>query len=199
LAERLFNWGLGLSVLSWAALGLIQADAADRLTAVRLTVSGLNLIVGILFITRSRVVHHGSLAMIALCVPGVAVAGFALRLAPVPHQWPVPAAVLFVVGGAWTAVSFLFLGRSFAILPALRRIVSHGPYRFVRHPGYLGELLMVLACLLARPSLLAAAPLAAAVPLVVIRVLAEERTLGSAAEYAVYRDRVKYRLLPGVW
>jgi protein-S-isoprenylcysteine O-methyltransferase Ste14 len=199
LVERAFNWGLGLSLLSWSALGLIHAAPDDRLTAVRLTVSGLNGLIGILFVARAPILRHGSAAAIVLAVPGVAVAGLALRLAPLPHDWPLPAQVLFVGGAGLAAIAFTALGRSFAILPAVRGIVSRGPYRLVRHPGYLGELVMVLACFCAGPTLPRLAPLLAAVPLLMLRIRAEERELGAAVEYGAYAERVRHRLLPGIW
>jgi protein-S-isoprenylcysteine O-methyltransferase Ste14 len=199
LVERAFNWALGLSLLSWSALGLIHAEPDDRLTAVRLTVSGLNALVGILFVARAPVLRHGSIAAIGLAVPGVAVAGLALRLSPAPHEWPLAAQALFVAGAAFAAAAFTALGRSFAILPAVRGIVSRGPYRLVRHPGYLGELVMVAACFCAGPSPPRLAPLLAAVPLLMLRIRAEEQELETAVEYGAYAQRVRYRLLPGVW
>jgi protein-S-isoprenylcysteine O-methyltransferase Ste14 len=43
------------------------------------------------------------------------------------------------------------LGRSFGILVAVRKVVLRGPYRFIRHPIYLGYFLALLAMLLADP------------------------------------------------
>jgi len=200
LLERAFNWALGLSVLSWAVLGLVNAEPLDRLTPVRLTISALNLAVGALFVARAPAIRHGSVADIAVAVPGVAVAGAALKLAPAPHEWPLWAEVPFVAGAALALVSFVFLGRSFAILPAVRGVVVRGPYRLVRHPAYLGELLMVVGCYVARPAeLLGLLPLAFAVPLVVLRIRAEERALETAPDYGVYSGKVRWRLVPGVW
>jgi protein-S-isoprenylcysteine O-methyltransferase Ste14 len=44
---------------------------------------------------------------------------------------------------AWLLVSVLALGRCFGVLPEARGLVTRGPYRLVRHPVYLGE---ILAC-----------------------------------------------------
>lgn len=45
-----------------------------------------------------------------------------------------------VIAGAWLLVSVLALGRCFGVLPEARGLVIRGPYRFVRHPVYLGEI-----------------------------------------------------------
>jgi protein-S-isoprenylcysteine O-methyltransferase Ste14 len=199
LLERAFNWTLGLSVLSWAVLGLVNADPLDRLTPVRLTIGALNAVVGVLFVARAPLIRHGSVADVAVAIPAVAIAGFALKLAPPPHQWPVAAEMSFAAGAALALLSFVFLGRSFAILPAVRDVVVRGPYRLVRHPAYLGELVMVISCFAAGPTHLGLLPLAFAVPLVVLRIGAEERALGSLPEYRAYAERVRWRLVPGVW
>ena len=152
--ERIVNYLLGLSVISWAVLGLLHDPPDSRFTTVRITISGLNLVVGIFILLRMPVKENGSVRLIAAALPSLVIAGFAFKLSPTPIVWPVHAQGLFVAGGLLAAGSFVFLGKSFAILPALRDIVVNGPYRIVRHPAYLGELLMVLACALAKPELI---------------------------------------------
>jgi protein-S-isoprenylcysteine O-methyltransferase Ste14 len=180
-------------------LGLINADPLDRLTPVRLTIAALNTVVGVLFVARAPAIRHGSTADIAVSIPAVLIAGIALKLSPLPRDWPLWAELPFAAGAALATTSFVFLGRSFAILPAVRGVVSRGPYGLVRHPAYLGELLMVLSCFAAGPTALGLLPLAFAVPLVVLRIRAEEHALQTSAEYGVYATRVRWRLLPGVW
>jgi protein-S-isoprenylcysteine O-methyltransferase Ste14 len=197
--QRLLDWLLGLSVLSWAVLGLVHSPAEDRFTTVRLVIAALNSVVGVLLLARTAALRHGRLGEALLCLPAVVIPGVALRLAPPPHQWSVPGQVLFAAGAAGTLTSLLFLGRSFAFLPALRTTVASGPYRVVRHPAYACELLMVAACLAARPSLAAAAVLPAALALTVVRILMEERLLATHATYRAYRQRVPWRLLPHAW
>ena len=199
-AERLANILVGLSVLSWAVLGISTAGA-DRLSPVRLTITALNACVGVLFLVRSPVLRHGSLRAIVLAMPSLVVAGASLKLAPAGHLWPARANVTLAAGGAVAIVAFLSLGRSFAILPAVRRIVRGGPYALVRHPGYLGELAMVAGCCLANEPLGVWHfwPLAAAAGMVVVRILVEERVLAAAVEYSAYARRVRWRLVPGLW
>jgi protein-S-isoprenylcysteine O-methyltransferase Ste14 len=192
--ERACNLCLGLSVLSWSVLALFQPFALPRLV-----IALLNAAVGVLLIARAPLVASGSAQALLLSLPGVVIAGLAIKLSAPLGSWPWPAEALFGAGGALAATSFIALGRSFAILPALRGVVAGGPYRLVRHPAYLGELLMVLACLLAGPSWPTAVAAGAAVPLVLLRIHLEERLLSRDPRYAAYAARTRFRLLPGLW
>lgn len=79
-------------------------------------------------------------------------------------------------------------------------VVTHGPYRFLRHPGYLGTVVMVAASPLALGSYWSAAASLAIVPLILRRLRLEERLLLAELEgYADYAARVRFRLLPGIW
>jgi protein-S-isoprenylcysteine O-methyltransferase Ste14 len=80
------------------------------------------------------------------------------------------------------------------------QVVSSGPYRWMRHPGYAGALLAYLATPLLLDSRWAFLPAALITIVLIIRTGLEDRTLQE--ELAGYRDyarRVRYRLLPGVW
>jgi protein-S-isoprenylcysteine O-methyltransferase Ste14 len=80
------------------------------------------------------------------------------------------------------------------------RVVSHGPYRFVRHPGYAGNLLYYLGVPLFFGTLWAYLPAALLLLITVIRTALEDRTLQAELHgYASYAGRVHFRLLPGVW
>jgi protein-S-isoprenylcysteine O-methyltransferase Ste14 len=81
-----------------------------------------------------------------------------------------------------------------------QRVVSTGPYAVVRHPMYAGSLVMLLGVPIALGSWwgVLAVPVMAVVT--VWRLLDEEKLLvTNLPGYAEYRDRVKYRLVPGVW
>ena len=56
-----------------------------------------------------------------------------------------------LLGCAWMLVAALALGRCFGVLPEARGLVTHGPYRLVRHPLYLGEFAAMGGLLLASP------------------------------------------------
>jgi len=80
------------------------------------------------------------------------------------------------------------------------QVVSSGPYRWMRHPGYAGGLLSYLATPFFLDSLWAFLPAAFLTIVLVIRTDWEDRTLQDELEgYRDYAKRVRYRLLPGVW
>jgi protein-S-isoprenylcysteine O-methyltransferase Ste14 len=80
------------------------------------------------------------------------------------------------------------------------RVVSGGPYRLVRHPGYLGSLLYNLAIPLALGSLWTFLPALLTNVLIVVRTGLEDRTLRAELPgYREYAAVVRYRLFPGVW
>ncbi len=198
-SEAAFNFLLGLSVLSWAVLGLVTAGEEELTTPVRWVISALHLSVAGLLIFRGPAARHGSPAAVAMSLPGLLISGWALSAAPSPSQWPWPAQVLLTAGGLLAIVTFFYLGKSFAILPALRGIVVRGTYRLVRHPAYTGELLMIFGCVLARPVVASVAAFFLAVPLVALRIHAEEALLMTRRQYRSYAGVVRWRLVPGLW
>ncbi|MDJ0789682.1 MAG: isoprenylcysteine carboxylmethyltransferase family protein [Myxococcota bacterium] len=79
-------------------------------------------------------------------------------------------------------------------------VCDSGPYRFVRHPGYAGNLLGVLGIPLALDSLWAFVAAGVAIAISLARTLLEDRTLMEKLPgYREYARRVRFRLLPGVW
>jgi protein-S-isoprenylcysteine O-methyltransferase Ste14 len=80
------------------------------------------------------------------------------------------------------------------------QVITSGPYRFVRHPMYVGALLFVLCIPMVLDSIWAFIPSAVIVILFIIRTALEDRTLiEKLPGYAEYTKRVKYRLIPFVW
>jgi protein-S-isoprenylcysteine O-methyltransferase Ste14 len=80
------------------------------------------------------------------------------------------------------------------------RVVTSGPYRIVRHPGYLAAIVGALASPLILGSLWAFAPVVASALLFSVRTALEDRTLREElAGYEEYAARTRHRLLPGIW
>lgn len=80
------------------------------------------------------------------------------------------------------------------------RVVSTGPYRFVRHPGYLGAILGALATPLMLGSAWTFIPAALVALLFAIRTHLEDQTLRHELEgYERYARRTRFRLVPWVW
>lgn len=99
----------------------------------------------------------------------------------------------------WVMTVNSYLSRTVEV-DADQKIVSTGPYAIVRHPMYFGVSLLYTASPLALGSYWAFIPALAIVPLLGARILNEEEVLlRELAGYAEYRQKVKYRLLPGIW
>jgi len=80
------------------------------------------------------------------------------------------------------------------------QVCDTGPYRFVRHPGYVGAALQSLGTALLLGSPWALIPALLAVLSFALRTALEDRTLqDELAGYSDYAQRVRYRLLPGIW
>ena len=79
-------------------------------------------------------------------------------------------------------------------------VASGGPYRYVRHPGYVSYIASWIATSLALGSLWALIPAGLVMGLMVVRTALEDKTLQAELDgYKDYAARVRYRLLPGVW
>jgi len=79
-------------------------------------------------------------------------------------------------------------------------VCDSGPYQFVRHPGYAGNIPPLLGIVLALGSVWTLIPAVAALIILVIRTALEDQTLQE--ELSGYRDyvrRVRYRLIPGIY
>ena len=88
------------------------------------------------------------------------------------------------------------LGTAFGIAPADRGLVTHGPYRYIRHPMYAGALLNVAAVVFANPTTWNAVVLAAILLVGAYRIYLEERTVTG---YERYARQVPWRLIPGIF
>ena len=79
-------------------------------------------------------------------------------------------------------------------------VCDSGPYRFVRHPGYAGNILALFGIVLALGSVWTLIPAAVALIIVVIRTVLEDRTLKEELPgYRDYTQHVHYRLIPGMY
>lgn len=115
------------------------------------------------------------------------------------HVWDSFAVLLTVAGLGMQLYAKLTLGRRFGIVAANRGICVAGPYRFVRHPIYCGYVMLHIGFFLLNPTLWNFAVFGILYSLKIPRILAEERLLGQDANYKSYMDRVRFRLIPGLF
>jgi len=116
-----------------------------------------------------------------------------------------------VTGFVGIAAGFCFIAWAMLVNPffssAVRmqedrgqHVITSGPYRFVRHPGYTGGLLYLLCSGVALGSWLSTLPMAAMLPLLIRRTIIEDRMLRlQLTGYTEYARSVRYRILPGIW
>ena len=121
-----------------------------------------------------------------------------------PVAWQVLGLVGMVLAGGlifWTILTNAYLGRRVRIQEDRgHQVVTGGPYRYVRHPMYLGIILLFPGMALFLGSWWALVPAILIAVLMVVRTALEDRALrAELAGYAEYARQTRYRLLPGVW
>jgi len=142
------------------------------------------------------------LAIIAIYV--VAVMETRHRVSNAPGAAWLLGLAIFVPGWAlaiWSMVVNPFFEKTVRIQTDHgHRVIDTGPYAYIRHPGYVGFAGWILSTPLLLASTGAFVPALIAVGLLVIRTALEDRTLRDELPgYAVYANRVCFRLIPGVW
>jgi protein-S-isoprenylcysteine O-methyltransferase Ste14 len=79
-------------------------------------------------------------------------------------------------------------------------VATGGPYRFIRHPSYVGQFAVFLAAPIMLGSWWAALTGVVGALLILLRTALEDRTLqAELAGYKEYAAKVRYRLVPGIW
>lgn len=126
-------------------------------------------------------------------------------------QWSVMPIAVQVLGGIgyvlgmlwmyWAMLANTFLAMGVRIQEERgHTTVSSGPYRFVRHPMYVGILVSYGSTPLLLGSWLALIPFVIMGALLILRTALEDKTLQKELPgYAEYVQRVRYRLFPGIW
>lgn len=107
--------------------------------------------------------------------------------------------VLLLAGTAWSVWSLRFLGRNLSVIAQARDVADRGPYRWIRHPLYAGEIVSSLGLAIAAGSAAAAALWLMLCALQGYRAVREEQVLLRALPgYRAYRARTA-ALLPGIF
>jgi protein-S-isoprenylcysteine O-methyltransferase Ste14 len=106
---------------------------------------------------------------------------------------------LLVAGTAWAVWSLRYLGRNLSVFAQARELVDRGPYRWIRHPLYAGEIVSTFGLVVATGTVAAVAGWLAFCALQGYRVLREEQVLLQALpRYRGYRSRTA-ALFPGLF
>ena len=126
--------------------------------------------------------------------------------------WTVPftihikivALIVIILGyllGSWALIENRFFSGVVRIQKDRgHRVVSTGPYRFIRHPGYAGALWAYLATPVLLDSMWAFIPAFLLVAVLVLRTTLEDRTLQQELlGYKEFAETTRFRLIPGLW
>jgi protein-S-isoprenylcysteine O-methyltransferase Ste14 len=120
--------------------------------------------------------------------------------------FPLQAAALAVIALSFALFFWgMKVNRFFSSVPRIQserghHVITSGPYRFVRHPGYIAAIAMVLASGPALGSWLSALVFSPALPMLLYRTLKEDAQLKNELPgYRDYAERVRWRWVPGVW
>lgn len=196
--QKIFNLLLGASFLAWSFLGF-KMLLNSEITVVRLITSILNAFIGFLIFFREPVKNGGSLESVLLSLPSFIFSGVIFKLSMPFSGFKLWHNLVFITGFIISIVAFVKLGKSFGLFPKIRSIKTNGLYGVVRHPAYLGESLMILACSLKALNLLAVLLLVCFTVSLIVRIKVEEKVLLLDPAYMSYSSKVKYRLIPQVW
>jgi protein-S-isoprenylcysteine O-methyltransferase Ste14 len=188
---------LMLSIFTYAAVKRWLA-APTRITLLLLVVSAF-MALGLSLFTRVPIKRDWT-PFAFICSVGGTFYFLAVRLSPGVQLIPeVAGAALQLLGIGWQLFAKVSLRRSFGILPANRGVVSHGAYRIVRHPMYLGYFMTDIGFLLANFGIQNVIVYGCQFALQVGRIVREERLLSNDEQYRAYSSKVRCRVIPGVF
>lgn len=130
---------------------------------------------------------------------------YRFNYSPVLSAWiPVLSLLIMIFGNVlftWAMISNHFFSTSVRIqFDRAHQVATGGPYNYIRHPGYVGFIIINLATPLVLGSLWALIPGTIIAVLFIIRTALEDKTLRKELkEYGKYAQKVRYRLIPGIW
>jgi protein-S-isoprenylcysteine O-methyltransferase Ste14 len=189
---------IGVYLLTFAATAVIASRTNPEILVQRGTLRHPG-------IKRFDKIFFAALVPLALAAPVVAALD-AVRFgwSPMPFWTVYPGIVLLLAGAvpvAWAMATNPFLENMVRIQTERgHKPITAGPYRFVRHPMYVGAILQSIAAPLLLGSVWAFVPVALTILAFVVRTALEDRTLRNELPgYAEYARRTRYRLLPRLW
>lgn len=196
------HWAGNLALAGFYAFFLLAHLAWARRTGRWLTIAPIAaqeaLLVGLFLARRPSIACSQRPLDWAVGIAGT-VLPLCMRTTETPGPWAGLGIAMQVVGLTAAVVALAWLGRSVGIVAANRGVRSAGPYAVVRHPMYAAYAVTYVGYVLAYPRRANALILALTLAAFAARVHAEERLLGSDPAYRAYRERVRWRFLPGLY
>jgi protein-S-isoprenylcysteine O-methyltransferase Ste14 len=211
-------------ILIWGTLCFSSAGTFDWLRAwiyLVLLVGGLTISALVVFTTNPQViVERGKIRADTKFLDKIIIGVYSLLLLVTPvvagfdaerFRWSSMPFAYVYLGGALYTVSMIPPVWAMAVNPYLETgvrvqqdrgqfAITSGPYRFVRHPMYVGVIVNQFATPLILGSMWAYVPALAIAVLFIVRTALEDRTLlNERPGYSEFAEVTRYRLLPGVW
>ncbi|MCE1248182.1 MAG: isoprenylcysteine carboxylmethyltransferase family protein [Firmicutes bacterium] len=112
--------------------------------------------------------------------------------------------ILYAAGVVFS-VWAMYINRFFSSIVRIQTdrghtVIKEGPYKIVRHPGYLGMIVLTAGLPLCMGSYYAFIPSAIIIIVTIIRTNLEDKTLGNELEgYVDYSKTTRYKIIPGIW
>lgn len=185
-----FGWSAGLTVWLWHH---DHELLKDRLKFMKKSAKGWD-----------KVITFGSMPFYIayMVIPGFDAVRYQWSHVPL---WVKTICFILVIASfiwiTWVMKENTFLSRHVEIQDERgHKVITTGPYKFVRHPMYFGFAILLPALPVALGSLYALIPVAFCIVIMIIRTYLEDKTLHKELEgYVEYAHKTKYRLLPGIW
>ncbi|HUE99512.1 MAG TPA: isoprenylcysteine carboxylmethyltransferase family protein [Anaerolineales bacterium] len=123
---------------------------------------------------------------------------------PLPLTTKIIAIIVIILGfllGSWALIENRFFSGVVRIQKDRgQHVISSGPYRYIRHPGYAGALWTYLATPLLLDSAWAFIPAILLIGVIALRTALEDKTLQEELPgYREFAQKTRYRLVPGIW
>ena len=130
--------------------------------------------------------------------------GFDRRFGWSDVPFPLALTGLALVLLGYLMILYVFITNSYASrvveVEKGQRVITTGPYALVRHPMYVGVIFFYGITPIALGSYWAMIPSLLIIPILVVRIIDEEKELlEDLAGYREYTQKVRYRLVPGLW
>ena len=199
--RNLFHWPINFAIaLFWCKFVLIAGRyAIAHLHPMNFGILIHNTLLMFFFLTR-RKSSRTSFRLFDWLIPVLTlISALLLRPVSAAHEANLPSTLCQYAGLTGIILSLISLGRSFGFIAANRRIISHGAYRIVRHPLYMSEILFYTGFFIGNFSVQNGLLIAVILAGQCLRSLSEERLLSGDTVYRLYRKRVRYRFIPGLF